>query len=121
MFTVIRGQSFAGEALGDIGTTGGSAAFLVGVGPLWGFVASTIAAAGGMELIGIQRPRGRDLATGIVLGAGPRARGAACSTSTPTDHNTTGATVTIVFGSIFTVAALADSARRRARASSRSA
>jgi hypothetical protein len=25
VFTVIRGQSFAGEALGDIGTTGGSA------------------------------------------------------------------------------------------------
>ena len=74
VFTVIRGQSFAGEALGDIGTTGGSAAFLVGVGPLWGFVAVAIAAAGVMELIGIQRPRGRDLATGIVLGAGARAR-----------------------------------------------
>ena len=70
VFTVLRGQSFAGEALGDIGTTGGSAAFLVGVGPLWGFAAVAVAAAGVMELIGIQRPRGRDLATGIVLGAG---------------------------------------------------
>ncbi len=40
VFTVMRGQSFAGEALGDIGTTGGSGAFLLGVGPLWGFVAA---------------------------------------------------------------------------------
>ena len=30
VFTVIRGQSFAGHALSDIGTAGGSAAFLVG-------------------------------------------------------------------------------------------
>ena len=27
VFTVIRGQAFAGEALGDIGTTGGSGRF----------------------------------------------------------------------------------------------
>ena len=39
VFTVIRSQSFAGEALGDLGATGGSGAFLVGVNPLWGFVA----------------------------------------------------------------------------------
>ncbi len=30
VFTVIRGQSFAGEAFGDLGTTGGSGAYLVG-------------------------------------------------------------------------------------------
>ena len=70
VFTVIRGQSFAGEALGDIGAAGGSSAYLVGVAPLWGFVGISVAAAGVMELIGIQRARGRDLATGIVLGAG---------------------------------------------------
>ena len=70
MFTVIRGQSFAGEALGDIGATGGSSAYLAGIAPLWGFVGIAVAAAGAMELIGIQRARGRDLATGIVLGAG---------------------------------------------------
>ena len=40
VFTVIRGQAFAGEALGDIGAAGGSSAFLVGVNPLWGFVGS---------------------------------------------------------------------------------
>ena len=68
VFTVIRGQSFAGEALGDIGVTGGSSAYLAGVAPLWGFLAFAVSAAGIMELIGIQRARGRDLATGIVLG-----------------------------------------------------
>ena len=36
VFTVIRGQSFAGEALGDIGATGGSGAFLVGIGAALG-------------------------------------------------------------------------------------
>jgi zinc/manganese transport system permease protein len=99
----MRGQSFAGEALGDIGTTGGSGAFLIGVGPLWGFVAISIVAAAAMEMIGIQRPRGRDLATGIVLGA---ALGLAALFLylDATYRNTTGATVTILFGSIFTIA-----------------
>ena len=70
VFTVIRGQSFAGHALSDLGATGGSAAFLAGVAPLWGYVAISVAAAGAMESIGIERRRGRDLATGIVLAAG---------------------------------------------------
>jgi zinc/manganese transport system permease protein len=102
VFTVMRGQSFAGEALGDINTTGGSAAFLAGVGPLWGFVVVGVVAAGVMELIGIQRPRGRDLATGIVLGAGLGVAALLLYLDT-TLHNTTGATVTILFGSVFTV------------------
>jgi zinc/manganese transport system permease protein len=102
VFTVIRGQSFAGEALGDLNTTGGSAALLAGVGPLWGFVAAGIVAAAVMELIGIQRPRGRDLATGIVLGAG-LGLAALLLYLVTTLHNTTGATVTILFGSVFIV------------------
>ena len=69
VFTVIRGQSFAGHAFSDIGTAGGSAALLVGASTLYGFVTFNVLAAGVMELIGIRRPRGRDLATGIVLGA----------------------------------------------------
>jgi zinc/manganese transport system permease protein len=102
VFTVIRGQAFAGEALGDIGTTGGSAAFLVAVGPLWGFAAVAVAAAAAMELIGIQRPRGRDVATGVVLGA---ALGLAALLLylVAIDRNTTGATFTIVFGSPFAI------------------
>jgi zinc/manganese transport system permease protein len=103
VFTVIRGQSFAGEALGDLNTTGGSAALLAGVGPLWGFVAAGIVAAAVMELIGIQRPRGRDLATGIVLGSG-LGLAALLLYLVTTSRNTTGATVTILFGSVFTIA-----------------
>jgi zinc/manganese transport system permease protein len=103
MFTVMRGQSFAGEALGDIGTTGGSAAFLGGIGPLRGIVAIDIVAATVMELIGIQRPRGRDLATGIVLGAF-LGLAALLLYLNATIHHTTGAVNTILFGSVFTVA-----------------
>jgi zinc/manganese transport system permease protein len=100
VFTVIRGQAFAGEALGDIGAAGGSSAYLFGIAPLWGFVGSAVAAAGVMELIGIQRARGRDLATGIVLGAGFGLAALFLYLGT-TYNNTTGATVTILFGSIF--------------------
>jgi zinc/manganese transport system permease protein len=102
VFTVIRGQSFAGEALGDLNTTGGSAAFLAGVAPLWGFVTAGVVASAAMELIGIQRPRGRDLATGIVLGAGLGLAALLLYLDT-TLHNTTGATVTILFGSVFII------------------
>jgi zinc/manganese transport system permease protein len=102
VFTVLRGQSFAGEALGDVNTTGGSAAFLAGVAPLWGFVAVSVAAAGAMELIGIQRPRGRDLATGIVLGFF-LGLAALLFYLVSTLQNTTGAAQTVLFGSVFTV------------------
>jgi zinc/manganese transport system permease protein len=102
VFTVMRGQSFAGESLADIGTTGGSAAALVGAGPLAGFVAVDVLAAAAMELVGVQRVRGRDLATGIVLGA---ALGLAALflylDSTQGSGN--GSTVTILFGSIFAI------------------
>jgi zinc/manganese transport system permease protein len=102
VFTVMRGQSFAAEAFGDIGTTGGSGAFLIGAEPLAGFLVFGVLAAGAMELVGIQRARGRDLATGIVLGA---ALGLAALFLYlgSTIHDTTGAAVTILFGSIFTI------------------
>jgi zinc/manganese transport system permease protein len=100
VFTVIRGQSFAGEALGDVGAAGGSSAYLAGIAPLWGFVGIAVAAAGVMELIGIQRPRGRDLATGIVLGAGFGLAALFLYLGSTTGA-ATGATVTVLFGSIF--------------------
>jgi zinc/manganese transport system permease protein len=102
VFAVIRGQSFATEALSDVGATGASAAFLLGVGPLWGFLAAGVGAAAAMELVGIQRPRGRDLATGIVLGL---ALGlAALFLYLDTTHqSTTGVTTSVLFGSLFAV------------------
>ena len=101
VFTVMRGQSFAGESLGDIGTTGGSAASLLGVGPLAGFVAIDVLAAAAMEAIGVQRVRGRDLATGIVLGAAIGL--AALFLYLDTTNGSNGSTVTILFGSIFAI------------------
>jgi zinc/manganese transport system permease protein len=101
-FTVMRGQSFAGHSLADIGTAGGSAAFLLGISPLFGFVAMNLLAAGVMESIGIRRPRGRDLATGIVLGAALGIAALFLYLDT-TSSSTTGATVNVLFGSIFTL------------------
>jgi zinc/manganese transport system permease protein len=101
-FTVLRGQSFAGHSLADIGSAGGSAAFLVGVNPLYGFIAMNVVSAGVMELIGIRRPRGRDMATGIVLGAALGLAALFLYLDT-TSTSTTGATANVLFGSIFTI------------------
>src|SRR5580692_5936764 len=101
-FTVLRGQSYAGHALADISVTGGSASFLLGISPLWGFAGTGVAAAGIMDMIGIRRPRGRDLATGIVRGAGLGLAALFLYWDT-TRTSTTGAPVTILFGSIFTI------------------
>src|ERR1700759_2872073 len=68
VFTVRRGQSFAGHSLADIATTGGSGAFLIGINQFWGYLAFGAGAAAFMEMIVIQRRRGRDVATGVVLG-----------------------------------------------------
>jgi len=103
VFAVIRGQSFATEALSDVGATGASAAFLIGIGPLWGFLGAGVAAAAVMELIGIQRPRGRDLATGIVLGAALGLAALFLYLDT-TQSTSTGTAVSVLFGELFAVA-----------------
>jgi zinc/manganese transport system permease protein len=101
-FTVMRGQSFAGHSLADIGTAGGAGSFLVGVNVLSGFVAMNVVAAGVMGLIGIHRARGRDIATGIVLGAALGLSSLFLYLDTTTS-STTGATMTVLFGSMFTL------------------
>jgi zinc/manganese transport system permease protein len=100
-FAVIRGQSYAGHALADISVTGGSASYLAGISPLWGFAGVSVLAAAVMDLIGVRRRRGRDLATGIVRGAGLGL--AALFLYWDTSTSTTGATITVLFGSIFTI------------------
>jgi zinc/manganese transport system permease protein len=102
VFTVTRGQSFAGHSLADVATTGGSGAFLVGLNQFWGFLAFGVAAAVMLEVIGVQRRRGRDVATGVVLGA---ALGlAALFLYLGSQHSsTTGASFTVLFGSIFVI------------------
>jgi zinc/manganese transport system permease protein len=102
LFTVLRGQSFAGHALADVGTAGGSASYLVAAPALWGFLVFSLAGAAVMETIGVQRARGRDLATGIVLGAALGAAALFLYLDT-TMHSNTGATMTVLFGSIFAI------------------
>jgi zinc/manganese transport system permease protein len=102
VFTVIRGQSFAGHSLADIATTGGSGAFLVGVNQFWGFLAFGAGAAAFMEMIGVQRRRGRDVATGVVLGAALGLAALFLYLATQST-STTGASFTILFGSIFVI------------------
>ena len=103
VFTVMRGQSFAGHALGDVSTAGGSGALLIGLSPLAGFVGLGVIGAGVMEMIGVRRLRGRDLATGIVLGAAIGLSALFLYLDT-TAGASTGATQQILFGSIFTIA-----------------
>jgi zinc/manganese transport system permease protein len=101
-FTVIRSQSFAGHALTDVATAGGSGAFLLGLTPLTGFIAGGVIGGGAMEMIGVERARSRDVATGIVLGAAT-GLSALFLYLDATRSATTGAAQQILFGSIFTI------------------
>jgi zinc/manganese transport system permease protein len=104
VFTVLRGQSFAGHALADVGSTGGSGAYLLAVPPLWGFLVFGVAGAGLMESIGARHGRrdatGRDLAAGIVLGAALGVSALFLHWET-TVHSSNGQAMTVLFGSIF--------------------
>lgn len=104
VFTVMRGQSFGGHALGDVSAAGGAGALLVGLSPVAGFVGLGIVGAGVMDMIGVRRLRGRDLATGIVLGTAI-GLSALFLHLTTTVGATTGATQRVLFGSIFTAPA----------------
>jgi zinc/manganese transport system permease protein len=102
VLTVLRGQSFAGHALTDVATTGGSTAFFFNFSPLVGFLGAGVLGAGAMDLVGVERLRGRDIATGIVLGF---ATGLAALFLflDATKNATTGVSQQILFGSIFTL------------------
>jgi zinc/manganese transport system permease protein len=102
VFTVIRGQSFAGHSLADVATTGGAGAFLAGLNQFWGFLAAGAGAALLMETMGAQRRRNRDVATGVVLG-GALGLAALFLYLGTLKSATTGASFTILFGSIFVV------------------
>ena len=102
VFTVVRGQSFAGHALADVSSAGGAASFLLGVNPLLGFLAMAVLGAAGMELFRAERARERDLVTGVVLGAG-LGLAALLLYLDVTSHSTTGAAITVMFGSMFAI------------------
>ncbi len=65
-FLVLRGQTFAGHALAHVGFTGATGAVLVGIAPLWGLVAMTVAAGILMGFMS-EKLAQRDVAIGIVL------------------------------------------------------
>jgi zinc/manganese transport system permease protein len=65
-FLVLRGQTFAGHALGHIGFAGATGAVLIGVASVWGLVGFTVAAGIGMGLMG-ERISNRDVVIGVVL------------------------------------------------------
>ena len=104
VFTVIRGQSFAGHAFSDITATGGSAAYLLGVNPLIGFALFGLVGGIAVEILGAERHRDRDLVPGVILGTGLGVSALLLYLST-TSESTTGTAVTVMFGSIFAVSA----------------
>jgi len=104
VFTIIRGSTFAGHALADVSSAGGSASFLFGLNPLAGFLGVAVLAAGAMEVFGVKRARERDLVTGIVLGAGLGLT-ALFLYFDVTLRSTTGAAISVMFGSMFAIPA----------------
>ena len=104
VFTVMRGQSFAGHSVADVTSAGGSASFFLGINPLLGFLGMAVVAASGMELVGIRRIRERDLVTGVVLGAGLGLTALFLYLDV-TLGSTTGAANTVMFGSMFAISA----------------
>ena len=102
VFTVLRGQAFAGHALGDISGAGGAAALLFGIRPLAGFVAMALAGAAAMALAGGRRIAERDLASGVVLGAG-LGLAALFLYLDATMSGAGGAASTVMFGSMFAI------------------
>jgi zinc/manganese transport system permease protein len=65
-FLVLRAQTFAGHALSHVGFAGATGAVLIGISPLRGLIAMTLAAGIGMGLLG-EKLHQRDVAIGIVL------------------------------------------------------
>lgn len=102
VFTVMRGQSFAGHALADLSAVGGSGAFLLGISQLSGFVLAGLIAATLMEAIGLRRLRGRDVSTGIVLALGLGVTALFLYLDT-TIGNSSSAAISVLFGSLFAV------------------
>lgn len=70
LFTLIRGQAFAGHALADVSSAGGAGSLLFGISPLLGFLLFGLAGAGTLEAIQSRRSAARDESAGLLLGAG---------------------------------------------------
>lgn len=104
VFTVMRGESFAGHAFAEISSGGGAASFLLGINPLLGFLGMAVIAACGTELANARLVRERDLVVGVVMGAGLGLT-ALFLYFDVTYSSTTGAAITVMFGSMFSIPA----------------
>jgi len=102
VFTITRGESFAGHALADLGAVGGSGAFLIGISQLWGFIVAGVLSAIVMEAIGTRRLAGRDVATGVVFGAGMGLTALFLALDTVIGGSSNAA-VAVLFGSLFSI------------------
>ena len=67
-FLVLRGQSFAGHALGHVGFAGATGALLLGFGPLGGMIVATTLGGMAMGVLG-EGLAERDVGIGLVLAA----------------------------------------------------
>lgn len=65
-FVVLRGLTFAGDALSHVGFTGAAGVILIGLPPLWGMFGLCMLGGIVMGVLG-ERVRGRDVAIGIVM------------------------------------------------------
>jgi len=65
-FMIVRGLTFAGHALPNIGFAGAAGAVLLGIDPVFGLFAFTIGAAIGISILG-ERLNERDTAIGVIM------------------------------------------------------
>jgi len=101
-FVVLRSQSFAGEALTDIGFAGATGAAIFGVSSLVGMLLFALLSALGIGALG-ERMRGRDIEIGMFLSfaLGIGVLFLSIYTATGSAHSSSG--LNILFGSILSV------------------
>lgn len=102
LFTLIRGQAFAGHALADVSSAGGAGSLLFGISPLLGFLVFGLAGAGSLEFMQSRRTSARDEAAGILLGAGMGIT-ALLLHFCLTHHGASSAVQTVMFGAMFAI------------------
>ena len=65
-FLIVRGLTFAGHALSNVGFAGAAGAVLVGIQPVYGLIIFTVSASAIISILG-KRIRERDVAVGVVM------------------------------------------------------
>ncbi len=95
-FVVLRGSGFAAHAISHIGFAGAAGAVLLGISPVLGVGALSLAASAGMGALG-KRLRGRDVVIGLIMAASLGLGSLFISLYTGNAQNAYG----ILFGQIF--------------------